>query len=194
MAILAWYMDDKDEVDQREEHKTDPVQWVPVEKLDELGVLSWEGLKGEDDEELAKIRKDRGYSYTDVITVSPDKLAGYEEKIKSFFEEHIHTDEEIRYILEGTGYFDVRDKDDKWIRIALVEGQMIVLPEGIYHRFTLDTKNYIKAMRLFVGEPVWTPYNRDKIDEDNDSRCKYVQTFVDGEIKQDDKRQKTAAA
>lgn len=187
-------MDDKDEVDQREEHKTDPVQWVPVEKLDELGVLSWEGLKGEDDEELAKIRKDRGYSYTDVITVSPDKLSGYEEKIKSFFEEHIHTDEEIRYILEGTGYFDVRDKDDKWIRIALVEGQMIVLPEGIYHRFTLDTKNYIKAMRLFVGEPVWTPYNRDKIDEDNASRSKYVQTFVDGEIKQDDKRQKTAAA
>lgn len=95
-------MDDKDEVDQREPHKTDPVQPVSVDQLDALGVLSWEGITGEDDPKLAEIRKERGYSYTDVITVSPEKLPGYETKIKSFFEEHIHTDEEIRYILEGT--------------------------------------------------------------------------------------------
>ena len=52
---------------------------------------------------------------------------------------------------------------------------MIVLPEGIYHRFTNDTGNYIKAMRLFVGEPVWTPYNRKDIaEESNPSRQKYL--------------------
>lgn len=39
----------------------------------------------------------------EVIEISKDKLPGYNAKIKSFYEEHIHTDEEIRYILAGTG-------------------------------------------------------------------------------------------
>ncbi|RYG65580.1 cupin domain-containing protein [archaeon] len=143
-----------------------------------LGVLHWSGITGEDDPVLAKIRADRGYTYTDTIIVSPDKLPAYEDKIKSFYREHIHYDEEIRYCMEGSGYFDVRGFSDEWIRVSVDAGDLIVLPEGIYHRFTCDNKNYIKAMRLFVGEPIWTPYNRDEIDEKkNASRQKYVEAF-----------------
>ncbi|XP_058105330.1 acireductone dioxygenase 2-like [Magnolia sinica] len=176
-VIQAWYMDDSDE-DQRLPHHCNPKEFISFDKLAELGVLSW-SLNADNyktDEELKKIREDRGYTYMDIIEVCPEKLPNYEAKIKDFFEEHLHTDEEIRYCLDGSGYFDVRDQNDRWIRVALKKGGMIVLPAGIYHRFTLDSDNYIKAMRLFVGEPVWTPYNRPH--DHLPARKEYIEAFV----------------
>ena len=69
---------------------------------------------------LDLLRKERGYSYEDTISVSKDKLPNYEQKIKNFFEEHLHTDEEIRFILDGSGYFDVRDVSTQLTRSELV--------------------------------------------------------------------------
>lgn len=170
--VSAWYMDGSKE-DQRAPHKTDPLQPVSLEELKALGVLYFQV---ENDEKLQKIRTERGYTYEDEITCSPEKLPNYESKLKMFFEEHIHSDEEIRYITEGSGYFDVRNQDDRWIRIEVSKDDLIVLPAGIYHRFTLDETNYIKARRLFVGEPVWTPHNRPQ--EEHEVRKAYVKQYI----------------
>lgn len=147
--VSAWYMDESD-TDQRLDHQRDPPQPVDLEQLQKLtGVLYWhiDVQDVENDALLAQVRADRGYSYMDEITCSPEKMENYEEKLRSFFREHLHSDEEIRLVLEGSGFFDIRDLADKWIRIRVEEGDLIVLPAGSYHRFTLDVN--VSALQFF---------------------------------------------
>eukprot|EP00055_Hartaetosiga_balthica_P002285 m.3423 g.3423 ORF g.3423 m.3423 type:complete len:176 (-) comp2068_c0_seq1:112-639(-) len=173
--VQAWMMDDSD-ADQRETHKTNPVKEVGLPELESIGVLYFQLDPENYKDELARIVKEREYKNNDEITCSKEKLPNYEEKIKSFFQEHLHEDEEIRFIVDGSGYFDVRNCDDQWVRIAVVPGDLIIVPAGIYHRFTLDTKDYIQAIRLFKDEPKWTPINRPA--EDNAFRVAYLDSLT----------------
>mmetsp|Transcript_135118 Transcript_135118/g.200973 ORF Transcript_135118/g.200973 Transcript_135118/m.200973 type:complete len:178 (-) Transcript_135118:44-577(-) len=173
--VLCWVMSN-DDGDQRLAHQKNPNEEVSLDILKSLGVDYW-NVNGTEDPKLEEIKKNHGYSYTDVICVSPDTLPDYEQKIKLFFTEHLHDDDEIRFCLEGSGYFDVRSSTDQdWIRIHVEKNDMISLPAGIYHRFTLDTNNYIKAMRLFVGEPVWKAHDRPA--DGREARRAYVSKFV----------------
>lgn len=178
--VRAWYMDN-DKSDQRLEHHRNPPEFLSLEQLFALSGVEHFQINAKShttDELLQNLKIERGYSYEDEIKCSKECLPNYEEKIKSFFEEHLHTDEEIRLVLDGSGYFDVRDKNDEWIRIEVVPGDLIVIPSGIYHRFTLDVNNFIYAKRFFVGEPIWLPYNRPA--DDMDCRKQYLENLDKG--------------
>ncbi|KAK6194074.1 hypothetical protein LQW54_011831 [Pestalotiopsis sp. IQ-011] len=167
-----WY--DNLEGDQRLPH--DSGRDLTTSELERLGVLYY---RLPEVEGVDKLASERGYKNRDQITVSPDNMGDvYEEKVKSFFHEHLHEDEEIRYIRDGKGYFDVRSHGDDWVRIQLEKDDLIVLPAGIYHRFTTDADNYIQAMRLFKDEPKWTPLNRSKDLDSNQYRQSYVSEFL----------------
>ncbi|KAK0722356.1 Acireductone dioxygenase ARD family [Lasiosphaeria miniovina] len=160
--------------DQRLPH--DSGKAVGTDELSQIGVLYF---RIEDIDGVNRLAAERGYKNRDEITVSPAKMGDvYEAKVKSFFDEHLHEDEEIRYIRDGHGYFDVRSKGDQWIRIQLDKDDLLILPAGIYHRFTTDETNYIQAMRLFKEEPKWTPLNRSADVDGNPYRKEYASQFL----------------
>jgi len=167
-----WY--DNKSGDQREPH--DSGREVDPSYLSKLGVL-YHHIPSES--EVDALATSRSYKNRDVITVSPEKMGAiYEEKVKMFFHEHLHEDEEIRYIRDGQGYFDVRSEGDEWVRIQLEKDDLIILPAGIYHRFTTDDKNHIVAMRLFKDEPKWEAKNRGPEVDINPFRKEYLQTTL----------------
>ncbi|GAA99214.1 uncharacterized protein L969DRAFT_102588 [Mixia osmundae IAM 14324] len=146
---------------------------VPLDVLAKLGLVP---LTSQKQDQVDKLASERGYKHRDEIHVSRAGLGDqYDAKIKMFYAQHLHEDEEIRYIKDGQGYFDVRDgQDQAWIRILVEPEDFIVLPAGIYHRFTLDESKDIKAMRLFRDEPKWTPHNRDSSTDQNPYRKQYL--------------------
>ncbi|KAL2918445.1 1,2-dihydroxy-3-keto-5-methylthiopentene dioxygenase [Polyrhizophydium stewartii] len=174
--VTAWFYADSD-ADPREPHQYEPNREVSLDELARLGVLHW---TFDPDTELDKVNElaaQRKYVSRDEVNIARDTLPNYDEKLKTFFTEHIHDDEEIRYILAGSGYFDVRDEQDRWVRINTKKGDMIILPAGSYHRFILDTNNYLKAMRLFKEDPKWTPINRSEETDKHERRVEYLEAL-----------------
>ena len=156
---------------------------VTLEELErDIGVL-YTFINNQDYEtRISEICKERGYGHRSMVYLYKEKTPNIEDMLPKFFEEHVHEFEEIRYIVDGTGIFDVRDKQDEWIRVLVEAGDLLVLPAGIYHRFTLDEKKYAIAMRLFLEtqpEPVWTPFNRSLgTIEEMPCRKQYVQKYA----------------
>lgn len=173
--MRAYYHDNLDSQDKREDH--DSGEELPLSKLKDIGVLAYHF---DDMEDVNAIAKERHYVARDEIQITPEKMGGpeaYAEKLRNFYAEHLHEDEEIRYILDGEGFFDVREKHDRWVRCKLEKGDLLILPPGIYHRFTLSTKDYVKAVRLFKEEPKWVAHNRPGAD-DNEHRAQYLSSIV----------------
>lgn len=87
---------------------------------DALAALGVQYFRLADQADVDDLAARRGYRNRDAITVSPAAMgAAYEAKVRMFFDEHLHEDEEIRYVRDGRGYFDVRNRGDQWVRIQL---------------------------------------------------------------------------
>ncbi len=108
---------------------------------------------------LDRLARARGYVEQDIVELrhdTPDLAA----LCAKFADEHLHTDDEVRYVLEGEGVFDIRSIDDRWMRVTVEAGDLLVVPAQLHHRFLLTDRQHIRCVRLFKDRGGWIPHYR----------------------------------
>lgn len=103
----------------------------------------------------------RGYVEQDVIELRPD-TEGLDALCAKFADEHLHTDDEVRFVLEGEGIFDIRSTTDEWMRVTVQPGDLLVVPANLHHRFFLTERKQIRCVRLFKDRQGWVPHYRER--------------------------------
>ena len=86
------------------------------------------------DPEIEELKRRGGFVTADVIDVYPD-TPNLDAMLAKFSKEHTHTEDEVRFILQGRGVF-----------------------AGTRHWFDLCTDRRIRAIRLFQDQSGWTPF------------------------------------
>lgn len=110
-------------------------------------------------EPVDALKRDRGYVQEDVVALGPD-TPNLDAICAKFVDEHFHDDDEVRFVLEGEGIFDIRSDGDEWMRVVVEPGDLIVVPAKRHHRFMLTEKKAIRCVRLFKDQSGWTPHYR----------------------------------
>ncbi|ANU21026.1 acireductone dioxygenase [Planococcus plakortidis] len=111
--------------------------------------------------EIDDISARRGYKAADVISLS-DSNPKLDELLKNFQRKHIHTDDEVRYIVSGHGVFIIQGQDERFFEVHLTPGDLISVPENITHYFTLAEDRKVVAVRIFVTTEGWVPVYEDE--------------------------------
>jgi 1,2-dihydroxy-3-keto-5-methylthiopentene dioxygenase len=120
--------------------------------------------------EIDEMKARGGYVTADVIDVNPE-TPNLESMLAKFDKEHTHDEDEVRFILAGRGIFFLHLGE----RVASVEvgpGDMLRVPRGTTHWFTLCEDRRIRAIRWFQQTSGWTPhYTESGVDQGYQPLC-----------------------
>jgi 1,2-dihydroxy-3-keto-5-methylthiopentene dioxygenase len=107
--------------------------------------------------EIDDLKARGGFVTADVIDVYPE-TPGLDAMLDKFSKEHTHTEDEIRFILQGSGVFHINPGERPVFGIEVHAGDLISVPMGTRHWFDLCGDRRIRAIRLFQDTTGWTPH------------------------------------
>jgi 1,2-dihydroxy-3-keto-5-methylthiopentene dioxygenase len=135
----------------------------PIELTATVGpLLAAETLSDGQKEDLLRALDDRfneqrakyGYQSRDLVVLHP-QVPKLDEMLKIFDKCHRHADDEVRYVVDGSGIFGFVMPDQSQIQLTVEREEFIRVPAGTEHWFVLDQKRRIKTVRYFATKEGW---------------------------------------
>lgn len=121
---------------------------LPADANDEAVIKAYE-------KDIERIKAEGGYTTVDVLRVTKD----FENKKairEKFLNEHTHSEDEVRFFVEGSGMFYLR-VNGRVHMVLCTTGDLISVPHGITHWFDMSDSPHITAIRFFENTEGWTP-------------------------------------
>ncbi|MDP4683989.1 MAG: cupin domain-containing protein [Crocinitomicaceae bacterium] len=108
--------------------------------------------------DLTPFMEQGGYLTADVISIN--KLTENYDAIRAkFLAEHIHTEDEIRFFVDGQGIFWFNLENEPVFNLLCEKGDLISVPAGTKHWFDAGESNpFVKAIRIFIDMSGWVPH------------------------------------
>lgn len=145
------------------QHGIDYERWQPAHPIPD-DAPSEEILRAYANE-IEQLKARGGYATADVIDVNPE-TPGLDVMLAKFNREHWHDEDEVRFIIAGSGLFHIHSKTGNVLSIEVSAGDLIRVPRGTLHWFNLCADRRIRAIRLFQDTAGWTPhYTESHVDE-----------------------------
>ena len=131
-------------------------QGIPYERW---GTRATPGATDEDiltayQPDIDKLKTERGYVTTDLVVLNKS-TPNLENICKKFVDEHHHVEDEVRFVVEGEGVFEIFGKDAEPLKFKAEAGDLIVIPAERRHLFYLTETKAIRCIRLFKTTEGW---------------------------------------
>jgi 1,2-dihydroxy-3-keto-5-methylthiopentene dioxygenase len=107
--------------------------------------------------EIQRLKEQGGFVTADVINVSP-ATPNLDILLAKFDKEHTHSEDEVRFTVSGKGVFHIHPETGPVFEITVESGDLINVPRGTKHWFSLCTEKHIRCIRLFEDMSGWTPH------------------------------------
>jgi len=162
MSIVTIYQEDQpDEIIAQVDDMA-----VIVEALSKLGVRyeRWDTKELSDNmsdnevleaysSDIERLKDEGGYKSVDVIRLSPDSEQKCELR-KKFLCEHIHSEDEVRFFVEGSGMFYLHIEDKVYMMLCQ-SGDLLCVPKGAKHWFDMGADPHFTCIRIFTSPDGW---------------------------------------
>jgi len=109
---------------------------------------------------------ENGYKVADVLIINKH-TENYNAIREKFLAEHVHTEDEVRYFIDGEGFFWFHLETGEVFNVLCQKGDLISVPAGVKHWFDTGEIPFVKVIRIFIDKSGWVPHYTESAIEKN---------------------------